>query len=69
MSAPEQQADQHALAVRAQAAANLAAHPDRRDAGPPHDSVLCLAEGWLCRYPGDSSHPVHVPYVEGEYLR
>ncbi|MGW4803086.1 hypothetical protein [Kitasatospora sp. NPDC004272] len=69
MSAPEQQADRSALAARAKAAANLTRRPDLRDAGPPHSSVLCLAEDWLCRYPADDGHPVHVPYVEGEYLR
>jgi len=67
-----QTGDQYILAARRQAAANLAAHPDRRDAGPPHTGLLCLPEGtgsWLCRYPIGDGHPTHVPYVEGEYLR
>ena len=39
------------------------------DDGPPHTRLLCLAEGWLCRYPADDGHTDHAPYVEGEYLR
>lgn len=39
------------------------------DAGPPHYGPLCLAQGWLCRYPAGDGHSNHGPYVEGQYLR
>lgn len=37
------------------------------DTGPPHDGLLCFANGWLCRYPADDEHSVHAPYTEWEY--